>query len=117
MASIFKLRHQWLNWSDSVINSSMGPFELRDGVEFGDLEGEEAKGWDEGVEVEVEDAAGEGDVVDDDEEEGVEDATAAFSTMLRRERRGRFPLVVVRLWVGLVDWLWSTGLIGFGALV
>ncbi|KAM0956401.1 hypothetical protein COP2_025290 [Malus domestica] len=116
MASIFKLRHQWLNWSDSIIDSSMGPVGLGDGVKFGDLEGEEAKGWDEGVEVEVEDAAGEGNVVDDDEEKGVEDATAAFSTMLRRERRGRFPVVVVRLWVGLVD-VGLDILAIFGALV
>ncbi|TQE12507.1 hypothetical protein C1H46_001898 [Malus baccata] len=94
----------------------MGPVRLGDGVEFGDLEEEEAKGWDERVEVEVEDAASEGDVVDDDEEKGVEDATAAFSTVLRRERRGRFPMVVVRLWVGLVDV--GLGILAvFGALV
>ncbi|KAB2610310.1 hypothetical protein D8674_018342 [Pyrus ussuriensis x Pyrus communis] len=62
---------------DSAIPSSVGPVGLGDGVKFGDLEGDEVEGRDPGVEVEVEDAAGEVDENDDDEEEGAKDTAAA----------------------------------------
>ncbi|KAB2611078.1 hypothetical protein D8674_019110 [Pyrus ussuriensis x Pyrus communis] len=67
----------------------MSPVGLGDGVEFGDLEGEEVEGRDAGVKVKVEDAADEGNKIDDDEEEGVEGAAVAPSFVLLGERRGR----------------------------
>ncbi|RXI04726.1 hypothetical protein DVH24_039000 [Malus domestica] len=52
---------------DFAVGSSVGLVELGDGVEFGDLEGEEVEGRDAGIE---------GDKDDDDGKEGAKDAAA-----------------------------------------